>query len=315
MKSHLLLLILAAALPATAQVRAVPKQGSAEPLPFVGRWDLTVTTPRNSYPDWLEVTGPNGDLKARYQPQGGASQPIRAVKVDAGRLILTISPAAGNRPEQVWEMTVDGDRISGVQKSGDTETAKLEGVRAPTLKRLAPLAWTSPQPLFAGKDLEGWEPTSANNNHWSAKDGLLVNESRGANLKTTRKFDDFKLHIELNCPDEHCNSGIFLRGRYEVQVGTEGGTLPSHEQGAIYGMVAPTPLLPLGIGQWQVFDITLVGRYVTVIKNGTKIHDDVEIPGITGGALDADEGEPGPFLLQGDHGPIAYRNITVSVPK
>ncbi|MBZ5583003.1 MAG: DUF1080 domain-containing protein [Acidobacteriia bacterium] len=283
--------------------------------PFLGRWDLMVTSPRNSVPDWLEVTRSGGALAARYQPSGGASRPIQQVTLDGSRLILTLGPAANNRPAQTWELTVSGDKIGGVQKNGETESAKLEGVRAPALQRAAPKAWSAPEPLFNGKDLTGWEPLNPANNKWTAQNGELVNPERGSNIRTSRKFDDFKLHVELLCSEEHCNSGVYLRGRYEIQMGTEGGTQPSHEQGAVYGMAAPSPALPLGIGQWQVFDITLVGRNVTVVQNGTKIHDNVEIPGFTGGALDANEGEPGPFFLQGDHGPVKYRNITVSVPR
>jgi hypothetical protein len=300
MKKYILLPVLALALlvPLAAQ----------QADPFIGRWDLYVVTQRGRTPDWLEVTQSGGLMAARYQPGGGASQPIQGIREDASHLILTVNRAT------TWDLTVSGDQISGVQKSGENETAKLEGVRAPALKRAAPAAWTAPEPLFDGKDLTGWEPTGANNK-WAAVNGELVNAERGANLKSTRKFDDFKLHIELECTEDHCNSGIYLRGRYEIQVGTEGGTQPSHEQGAVYGMVAPAPALPLGIGQWQTFDIAFVGRNVTVTQNGTKIHDNVEIPGITGGALDADEGQPGPIYLQGDHGPVKYRNITISVPK
>jgi hypothetical protein len=300
MKKYILLPVLALALlvPLAAQ----------QANPFLGRWDLYVVTQRGRTPDWLEVTQSGGLMAARYQPGGGASQPIQGIREDASHLILTVNRAT------TWDLTVSGDQISGVQKSGENETAKLEGVRAPALKRAAPAAWTAPEPLFDGKDLTGWEPTGANNK-WAAVNGELVNAERGANLKSTRKFDDFKLHIELECTEDHCNSGIYLRGRYEIQVGTEGGTQPSHEQGAVYGMVAPAPALPLGIGQWQTFDIAFVGRNVTVTQNGTKIHDNVEIPGITGGALDADEGQPGPIYLQGDHGPVKYRNITISVPK
>jgi len=294
-------------LPILALMPLVPA-AAQQANPFIGRWDLYVVTQRGRTPDWLEVTQSGGMMAARYQPGGGASQPIQGIRVDASHLILTINRAT------TWDLTVNGDKISGAQKSGENETAKLEGVRAPALKRAAPAAWTAPEPLFNGKDLTGWEPTNANNK-WAAQNGELVNAERGANLKTTRKFDDFKLHIEVQCTEDHCNSGIYLRGRYEIQVGTEGGTQLSHEQGAVYGMIAPSPALLLGIGQWQVFDITFVGRNATVIQNGTKIHDNVEIPGITGGALDADEGEPGPIYLQGDHGPVKYRNITISAPK
>jgi hypothetical protein len=179
-----------------------------------------------------------------------------------------------------------------------------------------PKAWNAPEALFNGKDLTGWEPVNnPANSHWVAKDGTLLNEARGSNIKTTRTFQDFKLHIEVLCP-EHCNSGIYLRGRHEIQVGTEGGRDMTHEMGAIYGYYPPKVDMPLGSGTWQVFDITLVGRYATVVRNGVTIHENQEIPGITGGALDSNEGEPGPFFLQGDHdGGMAYRNIRLQTPK
>ena len=196
--------------------------------------------------------------------------------------------------------------------------ADLTGVRAPLLKRKPPKAWTAAEPIFNGKDLTGWEPIDpAAANHWVAKDGELVNEAKGANLKTTRKFDDFKLHIEFNCPDEG-NSGIYLRGRYEVQVEyeTPDANGKFHSMGSVYSFLAPAVELPRKPGEWESFDITLVGRRVTVVRNGVKTIDNQEIAGITGGALDANEGEPGPFYIQGDHtGGMKYRNITIQVPK
>src|SRR5947208_2986820 len=153
-----------------------------------------------------------------------------------------------------------------------------------------------------------WLEVTEKDNKWVARDGELVNDNpevagqRGpgaANIKTTRKFQDFKLHIEVLCP-EGGNSGIYLRGRYEVQVGTEGGTQPTHEMGAIYSYYPAGGNLGLKLGEWTTFDITFVGRNVTVLRDGVKIHDNVEIPGPTGGALDSNEGEPGSFFLQGD---------------
>jgi len=186
-----------------------------------------------------------------------------------------------------------------------------------------PKSWGAPEALFNGHDLTGWEPIgNPANNHWAAKDGELVNEMKGSNLRTTRTFQDFKLHVEVNCPNtlpdgktQLCNSGIYLRGRDEIQVGTEGGTSPTHEMGSLYGFIAPAVDMPLGAGEWQTFDITLVGRRLTVVRNGKKIHDNVEIPGITGGALDSNEAEPGPIFFQGDHDPgMRYRNITIALP-
>ena len=198
-------------------------------------------------------------------------------------------------------------------------------MRAPELKRPMPAAWDAPVAIFNGKDLTGWEPIgNVQNSKWVARDGELVNDNPvvegqhgpgAANIKTTRKWQDFKVHFEVNCP-EHGNSGFYLRGRYEIQIGTEGGTIPSHEMGAVYSHFAPAGNIGNKLGQWTSFDVTFVGRYLTVIRDGIKIHDNVEIPGPTGGALDSNESEPGPFFLQGDHqGVIRYRNITIQVPK
>jgi hypothetical protein len=307
---------------------AVPAFAQSSSKPFLGRWDFTVTNGNRTWPQWMELLDNGGKLEGRIQPQGGAARPIVAAKVEDGHLIITLSAASERNgksiPEVLWDLTAAGDKLSGVQKQGENTNTKLEAVRAPELKRAMPAAWTTPELLFNGKDLTGWEPVNnPTNSHWVAKDGELVNELRGSNIRTTKTFQDFKLHIEVNCPNtapdgkpQLCNSGIYLRGRDEIQVGTEGGTAPTHEMGALYGFIAPKGDLPLGAGEWQTFDITLVGRTLTVVRNGTKIHDNVEVPGITGGALDSHEAEPGPFFLQGDHdGGMRYRNITISVPK
>jgi hypothetical protein len=282
--------------------------------PFTGRWDITVKTARDTYPDWLEVVDNGGPLKVRYQPRGGSVRPIDNPKIDGDHLILTINTAGKNGPT-LWDLTAQGDKLTGAQKVGARETAQIAGVRAPALDRKMPKSWTRPEPLFNGKDLTGWEPDHPEINHWVAKDGELVNEEHGANLRSTRKFDDFKLHLELNCP-QNGNSGVYLRGRYEMQVEYENTPEDKfHSMGAIYGMVPVAMELPKTPGQWETFDITLVGRHVTIIRNGKTIINNQEIAGITGGAIDANEAEPGVFYIQGDHtGGMRYRNITVSVP-
>jgi hypothetical protein len=132
---------------------------------------------------------------------------------------------------------------------------------------------------------------------------------------TEQKFDDFKLHIEFRYP-AGSNSGIYLRGRHEVQVEDNYGKQPSPTYfGGIYGFLTPNVMAALPAGSWQTYDITLIGRRVTITANGQTIICDQIIPGITGGALDSQEGLPGPILLQGDHGPVEYRNITMSFPK
>jgi hypothetical protein len=310
-------------------VLLIPALSKKESTPFAGRWDITITPqanpdnpPKNPaqiqpYPDWLEVMEHDGTVSARMVGRSGSVHPVGDVKIEGGKLTAAIS-AAGRGPAMSWELRVSGNTMTGVQKRGDAVAAQIAGVRAPEMKRKAPKAWTEPEPLFNGKDLTGWDafpPTAAN--HWMAQDGVLVDTDHGANLKTTRKFDDFKLHIEFNCPDGG-NSGIYLRGRDEIQVAYEkpGVEDKFHDMGSIYGFVAPTAEVPRTPGQWESFDITLVGRYVSIVRNGVKTVDNQEIPGISGGALDANEGEPGPFYLQGDHtGNMKYRNITISVPK
>jgi hypothetical protein len=79
----------------------------------------------------------------------------------------------------------------------------------------------------------------------------------------------------------------------------------------VYGFLTPNEMAVKPAGEWQVYDITLIGRRVTVVANGKTIINDQIIPGITGGALDSKEGEPGPIFLQGDHGPVEYRNIVI----
>src|SRR5579883_12133 len=284
---------------------------------FVGRWDLTLTSPRGSWPQWMEIVEKDGKLDGRIQPRGGAVRPIVASKLEGGHLLVTVQ-AAGRGPEISWDLTASGDKLTGVQKQGDNAETKIAGVRAPKLDRPMPKAWTAPEPLFNGKDLTGWEPIgNASNNHWVARAGELINESKGANIRTTRTFNDFKLHIEYNCP-ANGNSGIYLRGRYEVQVEYEPVDENDrfHSIGAIYSFLAPAVALPRKPGTWESFDITLVGRHVTIVRDGVKTIDNQEIPGITGGALDSHEAEPGPIYIQGDHtGGMKYRNITISLPK
>jgi hypothetical protein len=293
-----------------------PSPSKAAPSPFAGRWDITLTTPKESYPGWMELVEKGGKPEVRVQPRTGSVRPALDVKLDGAHLVLTVSAADAKGPATTWALDVKGDKLSGVQERGDAVT-ELTGVRAPELKREPPKAWANPEPLFDGKDLNGWEPTTPSDNQWVAQEGVLLDKKKGANLKTTRKFDDFKLHLEYNCPDGG-NSGVYLRGRYEVQVEYEPPSFNDefHRVGSIYGFIAPAAKLPHKPGTWESFDITLVGRMVTVVRNGVTTIDHQEIPGITGGALDSNEAEPGPIYIQGDHtGGMKYRNITIALPR
>jgi hypothetical protein len=293
-----------------------PAAFSKKASPLAGRWDFNITRGNVTRAVWLGITEKAGGLEVWFQPTGGHVYEVKDFKAQGAHLTATVSPATGNRPAVTLELDAAGDKITGVQRQGEN-SIPLSGVRAPALKRPSPKAWTKPEPLFNGKDLAGWEPMgNPANSHWVVKDGLLVNEERGANLKSTRQFDDFKLHFEVNCPD-HANSGFYLRGRYEVQLEYEPLTEnpPERRIGSVYGRIAAKEI-PRTPGQWETFDVTLVGRTVTVVHNGVTTIDKKEIAGITGGALDANEAEPGPFYIQGDHtGGLKFRNITISVKK
>jgi hypothetical protein len=281
MKRLSLILIAAAALSLAV---AQQKKGSQPPKfgnPFEGAWDLNMTTPSETYPDWIMFSFTDCCMQAKLQPRSGGAVWVNNLQNKGTHLTFPVGDAT-------WNLDLSGDKLTGSIKQGDTVQAQVAGVRAPKLGRPEPSAWTNPEPLFNGKDLTGWEPMNPANNHWVVKDGELVNEEKGSNLKTTRKFDDFKLHIEYNCPDNG-NSGIYLRGRYEVQVEYEkpGTEDKYHGMGAIYSFVPPSAELPRKPGEWESFDITLVGRWVTVVRNGVKIINQQQILGITGGALDS----------------------------
>jgi hypothetical protein len=306
-------------MPALAAVALVPAiaQNSAQPL--TGRWDLTIKTTTETYPSWLEVSKDN---QVRVVGQVASAHPGNDVQINGAHLMFTTSEWFGKQLKVTWDITAAGGRLKGTQKREDGTVGQLMGERAPALLRKAPANWAKPLPLFDGKDLAGWEPIVTGEpgkspaNNWKAVNGELINEAAGANIKTTRKFTDFKLHVEYNCPKDG-NSGVYLRGRDEVQVEYEAVDQNDklHGMGSLYGFIAPAIDLPRIPGQWESYDITLVGRMVTVVRDGKTTIDNQEIPGITGGALDSHEGMPGPIYLQGDHtGGMKYRNITISVP-
>ncbi|MCC6538950.1 MAG: DUF1080 domain-containing protein [Bryobacterales bacterium] len=286
--------------------------------PFAGRWNFTVNMPNGgTRASWLGITEKDGALEVWYQPTGGNVYRIDNPKTDGNKLLLTLRSGANAAS---WELESAGkDKLTGVWKRGGAgSVTPLEGTRAPELRRPMPKAWTRPEPIFNGKDLTGWEPIgTAANSHWMVKDGTLVNATKGANLRTKATYQDFRLHFEVNYPD-HANSGFYLRGRYELQLESEplAANPPERRIGSIYGRIAPKGDLPRYTDVWDTFDVTLVGRTLTVIRNGVMTMEAVEIEGPTGGAINGHEAEPGPFYIQGDHtGGLQFRNITVSVPQ
>ena len=311
-RSLTLCFVAAAGIAALAGGRPTLAQAPAQPA-AIGRWDLTVQGPKGPYPSWLEVTlSGTRTLVGRFVGGGGSARPISRVDVKEGSIHFAIPPQWEKEANDlVFDAVVTGDTLEGTLVTPAGERHRLVGRRAPSLRRAGPPAWGQTVDLFNGKDLAGWT-TFGGTNQWSAENGVLKNAKSGANLVTTAKYDDFKLHLEVNCP-KGSNSGIYLRGRYEVQVEDAVDPEPkSTDLGGVYGFLVPNENASAGAGNWQTFDITLVGRRVTVVLNGKTIIGDQTIPGITGGALDSDEGAPGPIYLQGDHGAVTYRNLRIT---
>jgi hypothetical protein len=296
----------------TALAASVPPQSA--PPPIIGRWDITVLRADGGERSaWLEVRHSGVQtLVGQFVGTSGSARPIAQVEFKDGELRFAIPPQ-WERVEGNLVVTgrLEGDRLSGTMTLGNGTPQRWTGVRAPTLRRAAAPQWQAAVPLFNGRDLAGWRATGGAN-EWEAADGVLRNKKSGGNLVTEQAFDDFKLHIEFRYP-AGSNSGVYLRGRYEVQIADLPGDEPEIDGlGAVYGFLAPSVMAARKAGEWQAFDITLIGRHVTIVLNGKPIITDREIPGITGAAIDSHEGQPGPLLLQGDHGPIEYRNLTLA---
>lgn len=282
---------------------------------ILGRWDITINMDGKMYPSWLEVD--QSGLKmlvGRFVGTGGSARPISRIYLENGKMSFSIPPQWENEPNDLKvEGTLDGESLSGTMTFSNGKTYSWTAKKAPLLRREKAPVWGKPIHLFDGKNMDEWHTTG--NNQWIVENGILRSPHSGSNIVTNQTFKDFKLHIEFRYPKES-NSGVYLRGRYEVQVEDSKGKEPeSHLFGGVYGFLAPSDMVAKSPGEWQSFDITLVGRMVTVVANGKQIICNREIPGITGGAINSNEGEPGPILLQGDHGPIDYRNIIITPAK
>lgn len=284
----------------------------AEQDRFIGRWDIVIAMPGGEQPSWLEVRRSGFEtLVGRFVGVAGSARPIARVDVDGERMRFSIPRQweDGSGDLEV-EGRLTGGRLEGTMRFPDGTPHEWSASRAPALRRTVEPTWGEPIDLLGGPDLAGWRIIGANT--WSVAEGVLRNAGEGGNLVTERRFTDFRLRLDFRYP-RGSNSGVYLRGRYEVQIADSPTADPADDLiGAIYGFHPPSVIAARPPGEWQTYEITLVGRMVTVVLNGTMVICDREIPGITGGALDSDEGAPGPIMLQGDHGPVEFRNIVLT---
>jgi hypothetical protein len=280
--------------------------------PLEGRWDMVVEYGGKKAPAWLEVRHSGfKTLVGRVMFVFGSARPIAKINFEQGKFSFSVPPQwdAGTADLQ-FEGNMVGDSLQGIVKYVDGKEYRWTAGKAPSLERSKPPVWGKPIKLFNGKDLQGWRADGEN--QWVAESGMLKNPKSGANLITDNVFTDFKLHIEFRYP-QNGNSGIYLRGRYEVQVSDSKGLEPNDVLFAgVYGLLPPNQMVAKAAGEWQTYDITLIGRRISVVANGVAVITDQVIPGITGGAIDSREGEPGPIMLQGDHTAVEYRNIILT---
>ncbi len=295
--------------------------------PFIGRWALTIP---GGGAGWLGVESKDGALSSSVLWGGGSVVPTASTKVDGDTLIVTremmnkegklnaIETITAKAEGDVLKLTVDKKNAAGKDVGETQEFAGKRIADVPAAPDLAKVKFGDPIPLLNGKDLTGWRLLKEGvDNGWSVVDGVLENrvvktkDKHFGNLRTDAEFEDFNLKTEVRTL-EGSNSGIYLRGIYEVQVMESfGQPLDSHHMGALYSRITPSVAAEKPMGEWQTLDITLVDRHLTVILNGKTIIDNAPVLGCTGGAMSSDEFKPGPIYLQGDHTNVDYRNMVL----
>ena len=300
--------------------------------PFIGRWALVIP---GGGAGWLGVEPQDGGaLKSSILWGGGSVVPTVETKVENGALVVVRKHDAkkdGKDVKNTETLTakLDGEKMvltTRTVNSDDQEIGKAEftGKRIPDLPPkpdLKKIKFGAPVPLLNGKDMTGWKAMDEKApNCWGVADGMLSNQAvgpdgknrHGTNLRTVAEFEDFNLKTDVRLPPGG-NSGIYLRGIYEVQMAeTFGRPCDSHNMGGLYSRITPSVAAEKPANEWQAVDITLVDRHLTVILNGKTIIDNQPVLGCTGGAITSDEFKPGPIYLQGDHTNVDYRNMVLT---
>ena len=299
--------IIAAAVLATATAAPAGAQNN----PFLGTWNLTGEPPNENHVYWLEVKDDGGKLSATFLNRGGSPVPVQDVKVSNGELSFVLPGRGETRPTA--NLRSSNGRLTGTIGA---QGVKVTGVRPPqwgACDASASHPAGTPVALFDGKSLDAWTVQHKDRPMgWRVEDGVMTNEPKANNIVSKEQFQDFRLEAEYKVSPKG-NSGIYLRGRYELQVLDDAGTeAESHGHMSIYARKAPAANASKPAGEWQTVRITLVGNCVTAVLNGKTVHDNTRIPGITGGALDARETEPGPIMIQGDHGQVWFRKVIVT---
>jgi hypothetical protein len=302
---------------------------------FLGRWALQFEEGIG----WLEVRQEKGFLDADLLWRWGSVLPVSNVYVSEGKLVVTRIANASfdleNNERRSHTITSSlilegkGKTLVGkmITPNKDGKGAEVFYVTATKNPPLPPAPDLTNLKFGASIDLlknglVDWRLIESEAvSGWKVDKGVLMNNPiqkdgephiNYGNLRTNAVFEDFILKLKVNVP-AGSNSGVYLRGIYEVQVmDSYGKGLDSHNMGALYSRIIPNESAEKKAGKWQEMDITLCDRHLTVILNGKKIIDNQPVEGVTGGAITADESKPGPIFLQGDHGEVSYKDMSLT---
>ena len=296
---------------------AFAAQAPAKPVAaadYVGRWNVIITDATDTFVSGgIRIDKTDAGLSGGLVWRSGSYAPVKSVEVVDGVLRITRGETAGK--QDLFEARLEGGVLKGQVTYPDGKTHRFEGRKAAILPSFKTSAgWRTIKP-FDGKTLAGWRPRDSKaKNGWAVVDGELavVDPKGNSDLVSEATFQDLQLHLEFNI-EPKSNSGVYLRGRYEIQILDNPDAkmaLDTHGCGAVYSRLAPTLDATKPAGEWQTLDIEFIGREIEVKLNGKTVVKDV-VDGITGGALSPWEGEPGPLMLQGDHGKVRFRNIEV----
>jgi len=341
-KGTFLLLVLCALGGFRVSANSAPPREQANP--FLGVWNISGQGPDSANVYWLELNqDKDGKLTSLFLNRTSHPVPLTMVKIENGELTFQTSGTPDKPTGPVFHAKVDGGKLVGYHMvtvrgpRGATPPPtpterKVEwiGVRPPVFPKadanakhtfgtpivLYDAAHMKMMPNMSLDSVWGIQGGDGKLAGWSVdEDGNFANAAPGGkNLVSKQKFYNFRVDVEYKL-EPHSNSGIYIRGRYELQVLDDiddTTTEPFLTQMAVYGRTAPLVRASKPAGEWQTMDATVVENKITVHLNGKLVQNNTTIGGVTGGTLDNDELAPGPLMIQGDHGHVWIRKVIVT---
>lgn len=316
---------------------AVASALSAAPADLVGTWGFTIPADFDDIGEKVVHMDVKKDASGKYSAymlwRWGSPETVEEIKVDGNRFTLKHPYGADVAGE--WDgddiyihyTFMLGGKLKDSRKILPAGSKGLKGHRNPPLEaeKVDTRAAKFGAPINLLKDGKaGFEIIAGKGKDcWKFADGMLSNDvgkdekgrwkGGGLNIRTKRAdFRDFKLEYDVRVPKD-ANSGVYLRGRYEIQTAdtTKQKKPDRHSMGAYYGRVAPCAYAEKAPDEWQHVCLTLYRGHLTVWLNGVEIIRNAPLTGVTGGALDAEEQNPGPIYIQGDHSNADYRNMVL----